>query len=37
VHDGITPGGTAQTVGYARQKNLDVVVIDPLKYVKTPR
>jgi uncharacterized phage-like protein YoqJ len=37
VHDGITPGGTAQTVGYARQKDLDVVVIDPLQYVKAPR
>ena len=29
VHDGISPGGTEQTVGYAQAKGIEVVNIDP--------
>lgn len=32
IHDGVTGGGTAYTIDYAKKKNIRVVIINPLEY-----
>lgn len=32
IHDGIASGGTAYTIQYAKEKGLEVIIINPLAY-----